>query len=115
TPPAPTSPPRAWGSVSASRLVALLAVAAAAVLACGGDDPCESVAGPAVVASVDLSPDDPQLAVGHSLQLVAVPRSACGNRVADADVAWSSGSPAVASVSGNGMVTGEGLGTAVIT
>ncbi len=114
-PPAPTSPPRAWGSVSASRLVALLTAAGAAVVACGGDDPCESVAGPAVVASVDLSPDDPRLAVGHSLQLVAVPRSACGNRVSDAEVAWSSGSPTVASVSGNGMVTGEGLGTAVIT
>lgn len=114
-PPAPTSPPPAWGSVSASRLVALLAATAAGVLACGGDDPCESVAGPAVVASVDLSPDDPRLALGETLQLVAVPRSACGNRVADASVAWSSGSPAVASVSGNGMVTAEGLGTAVIT
>jgi hypothetical protein len=93
----------------------LLAAAAAAALACGGDDPCESVAGPAVVASVDLSPDDPDVALGQSVQLVAVPRSACGNRVADASVAWSSGAPTVASVSPTGMVTGEGLGTALIT
>jgi hypothetical protein len=101
--------------MSAARLLTLLAAASAAVLACGGDDPCESVAGPAVVATVDLSPDDPGVALGQSLQLVAVPRSACGNRVADANVAWSSGTPAVASVSPAGMVTGEGLGTAIIT
>src|SRR5512134_2238931 len=113
-PPARTMPRRAWDSVSASRLAMLLAAAAAAALACGGDDPCESVAGPAVVASVDLSPDDPDVALGQSVQLVAVPRSACGNRVADASVAWSSGAPAVASVSATGMVTGEGLGTALI-
>ncbi len=108
-------PPCGWDSVSASRLAALLAATSAALLACGGDDPCDSVAGPAVVATVDISPDDPGVALGESLQLVAVPRSACGNRIADADVAWSTGTPAVASVSSTGMVTGEALGTALVT
>lgn len=106
-------PGSAW--VSASRVAALTAAAAAAVLACGGDDPCDSVAGPAVVTSVEVTPDDPTVALGTSLQLTATPRSACGNRVADAQVAWSSGTPSVASVSPSGMVTGEGIGTAVIT
>lgn len=101
--------------MSASRLAALLAAAAAALLACGGSDACDSVAGPAVVVQVDLSPDDPQVALGETLRLDATPRSACGNPVGDAAVAWSSSEPAVASVSPTGDVTGESLGTSVIT
>ena len=98
--------------MSASRLAAFLGAGAAVLLACGGDDPCDSVAGPAVVATVDLTPDDPAVALGQTLQLVAVPRSACGNRVDDAQVAWSSSEPDIASVSPTGMVSGAALGAA---
>ncbi|HJS47622.1 MAG TPA: Ig-like domain-containing protein [Gemmatimonadales bacterium] len=101
--------------MSASRLAALLGASAAAILACGGDDPCDSVAGPAVVSSVELTPDDPALALGQTLQLVAVPRSACGNRVDDAQVAWSSSEPDIVPVSPAGMVSGDALGSSVIT
>jgi hypothetical protein len=108
-------PPRGWALASASSLRALLGAFALAGLACGGDDPCDSVAGPAVVAQVDLSPDDPGVPLGTTLQLQAVPRSACGNPVEDAQVAWTTSAPGVASVTASGMVTGEGIGTADIT
>jgi hypothetical protein len=98
----------------ASSLAALAATGTVAQLACG-DDPCESVAGPAVVTSVDLTPDDPGVDLGESLQLVAVPRSACGDPIADAMVAWSSDAPDVVSVSPGGMITGESPGSATIT
>lgn len=108
-------PRRAWDSALASSLVALAATVTVVQLGCGGDDPCESVAGPAVVASVDLTPADPGVELGESLQMVAEPRSACGNRIADAAVAWSSAAPDVVSVSPVGLITGESLGSTTIT
>jgi uncharacterized protein YjdB len=107
-------PRRAWDSALASSLVALAATVTVVQLGCG-DDPCESVAGPAVVASVDLTPADPGIELGESLQLVAEPRSACGNRVADAAVAWSSAAPDIVSVTPAGLITGESPGSATIT
>ena len=108
-------PLRDSASVWASRAGAALGAAALLILGCGGDDPCDSVAGPAVVATVDLSPSDPSVAVGQSVQLDAVPRNSCGGEVDDATVAFSTSDPAVASVSPAGSVTGMAVGDAVIT
>lgn len=99
----------------ASSLGALLSALAAAILGCGGDDPCDSVAGPAVVASIEVTPEDPSVLLGRTVQLTAVPHSACGNAVAGAAVAWASSSPEVASVTSDGLVTGESPGSAAIT
>ena len=92
-----------------------MAAAVLVVLGCGGDDPCESVAGPAVVASVALTPNDPSVAVGESLQLEAVPLNSCGGEVDDASVSWSTSDAGVASVTPAGSVTGMTVGDAVIT
>ncbi|MGH7586149.1 MAG: Ig-like domain-containing protein [Gemmatimonadales bacterium] len=107
--------PRGSASAWASRAAAALAAALLVVLGCGGDDPCDSVAGPAVVASVALTPSDPSVAVGESLLLEAVPLNSCGGEVDDASVSWSTSDAGVASVTPAGSVTGMAVGDAVIT
>ena len=107
--------PPGSASAWASRAAAALAAAGLVVLGCGGDDPCDSVAGPAIVASVDLTPSDPSVAVGESLQLEAIPRNSCGGVVDDAAVSFSTSDAGVASVTPAGSVTGMAVGDAVIT
>jgi len=77
--------------------------------ACGSD-----VAGPAGVASVQITPVGIQVEVGASTVLSATPRDANGNALNDRAVTWSSDSTAIATVSVTGMVTGVAPGTATI-
>ncbi len=67
-------------------------------------------------ASVRISPNSLSLEVGQARDLVAEPRDAQGNRLGgNRRVAWRSSDPAVASVAGDGRVTGVGPGSASVT
>ena len=66
------------------------------------------------VATVEVAPGTGTVEMGQILQLTATPKDATGN-VLDRTVTWSSSDPAVATVDGNGLVTGSSEGTAIIT
>ena len=69
---------------------------------------------PAAVASVSVGPDTTTLVAQQTRQLSATPRDSAGNALTRA-VSWSSSTPGVASVSGTGLVTAHGPGSASIT
>ncbi len=70
---------------------------------------------PPAVATVQLTPSSADILVGDVLQLVATPRDADGNALTGRTITWTSSTPAVASVSSSGSVTGLAQGTATIT
>ncbi|HEX6809389.1 MAG TPA: Ig-like domain-containing protein [Gemmatimonadaceae bacterium] len=70
---------------------------------------------PPAVASVQLTPSSADILVGDVLQLVATPRDANGNALTGHTITWVSSTPAVASVSSSGSVTGLAQGTTTIT
>ena len=92
-------------------------VGALALLAgCGGGSDVGGPSGSGGVASVALSATSLSLLVGRSDQLVAVAKDAAGNPVAGAPApAWSTSSPAVATVTSGGLVTAIAQGTADVT
>src|SRR2546428_818630 len=67
------------------------------------------------VASVTVSPATASVQVGQTVPLAATPKDANGNSLSGRTIAWSSGSPAVATVSASGLVTGVAAGSATIT
>jgi len=68
------------------------------------------------VASVLVTPSTASMIIGGTpVQLTAVPRDPGGNALAGRTVQWSSASPAIATVSSTGLVTGIGPGTATIS
>lgn len=67
------------------------------------------------VTSVTVTPASPSIPVGVQQQMVATARDASNNVVNGFPVTWSSATPAVATVSASGMVTGVANGTSVIT
>src|SRR5256884_5809203 len=60
---------------------------------------------PPAVASVAVAPSTSSLTVGDTLRLVATVKDASGNVLTDRVVTWASSDPAVATVSGTGLVT----------
>jgi WD40 repeat protein len=99
-----------------------------ATLACadgGGTQPVEPGTGgggggttpppPAAVASVSVTPASASVVVGGTQSLVAGARDAAGNALTGRAVTWSSGTPAVATVSAAGVVTAVAAGSATIT
>lgn len=79
--------------------------------ACGGD----TTTPPASVASVDISPSQNSVRVLETVQLGASIRDASGASLSGRAVTWSSSDDDVATVSGNGLVTGVTEGTVTIT
>lgn len=73
-----------------------------------------TVAAVPVLSAVAITPATSSVQVGGTLQLSAAPTDQNGAAIA-ATVAWSSASPAVATVSSSGLVSGIGAGTASIT
>lgn len=74
---------------------------------------CDSDTGPVPgVESVEVSPSQVTINVGESVQLSAQVSTTGG---ASSDVNWASSNPSVASVSGDGTVTGASEGTATVT
>ena len=92
--------------------------ALALLAACGG---CEGPIDPgnggggATIVSVVVSPASSTIAVGATQQFTAAIRDSNGSNVTNATVTWSSANASVATVSSNGLATGVGEGTAVIT
>src|SRR5712692_1041801 len=58
------------------------------------------------VASVSVSPGSASVMVGHTVQLTATLRDASGNVLTGRTVTWASSTPAIATVSASGLVTG---------
>jgi hypothetical protein len=73
------------------------------------------IALPEPVASVEVQPEAPTVAAGSTVQLTATPEDKNGQPLSGRTVTWSSSDPKVATVSGNGKVTGVAAGLAVIT
>ena len=67
------------------------------------------------VSSITISPIDPSADVGGTVQLTAAVRDAESNLLTDRTVTWSSGNTAVATVDGDGLVSGVAAGTTTIT
>ena len=87
---------------------------AALTLSCGGGTTESTpVVQPASVATISLTTPLTSVEVGSSIQFTAVPRDQAG-RVLQATLVWSSSSPAVATVSSDGTVSGVSVGTTTI-
>lgn len=67
------------------------------------------------VASLSVSPATTTLFVGGTVQLTATAKDSAGNVLAGRAITWSTSTPAVASVSTSGKVTGVAVGSATIT
>src|SRR5206468_146920 len=107
----------AVGTVSASGLVTGVAVGAVTITATS-----EGQAGTAAVtvstvpvASVTVSPATAVVLVGATVQLTTTLKDAAGNVLSGRSVTWASGTPAVATVSSTGLVTGVAASAATIT
>ncbi|MEK9509051.1 Ig-like domain-containing protein [Gemmatimonadota bacterium Y43] len=96
-------------------LVALLSIAAAS---CGSDStgPASDTPETPVATSIAVDPATTSLtAVGATVQLSATVRDQSGGVMSGASVSWTSGNPAVATVSAGGLVTAVSAGTATIS
>jgi len=69
---------------------------------------------PIPVARVNVSPAQPNVTVGQTVQLNAAAEAANGQALPGRTATWTSGAPLVASVSSTGVVTALAPGTAVI-
>jgi plastocyanin len=94
--------------------LALPAVASVLLLAgCGGDDPVTPPA-PALT-TVTVTPPTASIAVGATSQLTAAVLDQNGTAFTGATVSYASGTPATATVSATGLVTGVAPGSSIIT
>jgi galactose oxidase-like protein/Big-like domain-containing protein len=73
------------------------------------------IAASAPVASVEVEPTAPTVAVGSTVLLTATPEDAAGQPLSGRDVTWATDNPPVATVSTTGRVTAVAAGLAVIT
>ena len=97
-------------------LNSVLALGAGLLIACGdaGTTAPQQGGTPAPVARVAVTPEQGTLVAGRTLQLRAYPLSARGDTLRDRPVTWRSSNPAVATVTGEGLVTAVGEGTASV-
>src|SRR5207249_197802 len=107
----------AVASVNGSGLVTAVAAGPATITATS-----EGQSGTAVVtvsnvpvASVTVTPASASVPQGATVQLTATPRDANGTALTGRVVTWGSNNTAVATVSGSGLVSGAGAGSATIT
>src|SRR5207247_4943221 len=68
-----------------------------------------------LVGAVTVSPTAANVFVGGTAQLRATPKDAAGNVLSGRVITWASSNPAIATVSGTGLVTGVAVGAATIT
>jgi uncharacterized protein YjdB len=103
-------------TVSSAGLVTTIAAGAATITATseGATGSATITVLPDPVAFVEVSPSPTSVIVGRTVQLTAAPRNATGQQLAGRNVSWTSGSPALATVSSSGLVTGIAPGNAVI-
>lgn len=81
-------------------------ILAVAGLSCGGGD--ESGTGPRVPADIVITPNNPAVGQGQTLQLTAKVVDNVGGEITGLGVTWSVSNPAVATIGGNGLVTSIG-------
>jgi uncharacterized protein YjdB len=74
-----------------------------------------SAPAPVPVATVSVSPATSNLSVGGTVQLSAVTRDAGGATLTGRAIAWTTATPAVATISSNGLVTAVGAGTTTLS
>jgi uncharacterized protein YjdB len=112
-----TSSNTAAATVSGSGLVSGVAAGVSYVTAAaGGKNAVATVTVTAApVATVSVTPGSASLAVGGTVDLNAVARDASGRILTGRAVTWATSNPAVATVSGTGLVTGVTGGVATIT
>ena len=79
----------------------------------GGDSPTTPT--PVTVATVELSASTIDLAPTTTAQLVATARSSSGAALSNKSFSWAVVSPAIATVSSSGLVTGVAEGTTTVT
>ncbi|WP_461412843.1 Ig-like domain-containing protein [Gemmatimonas sp.] len=96
------------------RAAITLLVAAAAACGGGGSDSPTPPTTVVTVATVSVSPPAGQILPGATIALSATARDAAGNAVAGRATIWSSSSSTVATVDGNGIVTGVAAGTTTV-
>ena len=94
-------------------MIRRLAVVVLLAAGCGGEpvEPGNQVP----VFTVTLDPPDPVLGIGATGALTATTLSADGTVLTGREVSFTSSDPAVATIDGNGVVTGVGAGTTQIT
>ncbi len=96
----------------ASVYVGWTAVAMALLLVCTA---CSDFFVAETLTSIQVSPQNATVAVGGTTQLTATGVNSDGTPANLTNVAWSSSSPQVATVSSTGLVTGVSAGTTTIT
>jgi alpha-tubulin suppressor-like RCC1 family protein len=105
---------RFLSAASAALLVAFTA-------ACGGDgdSPAEPNNGggnnPPPVSTIAIAPTTATVVIGKTTPLTATLKDAAGNVLSGRAVTWTSGASTVATIDGNGIVTGVAAGNAMIT
>lgn len=107
-------------SVDASGMIAAVAPGTVVITASSEGVSAQTtltvIAVPAVpVASVSVTPPTSSLQPGATVQLIAVTRDGSNNVLTGRVVTWTTGSPAIASVTPSGLVTANGAGTTSIT
>jgi uncharacterized protein YjdB len=112
-----TSSNTAAATVSSSGLVSGVAAGVSYVTAAaGGKNAVATVTVTAApVATVTVTPGSASIAVGGTVDMNAVARDASGRILTGRPVTWATSNPAVATVSGTGLVTGVAGGVATIT
>jgi hypothetical protein len=94
-------------------LIASLLGAVIGSAACSSHEVVATVVVPVSTLTVVLNSSS--LNVGQTTQAIATLKDSVGNALTGRTIAWSSGSTAVATVDGSGMVTAKSAGSAVIT
>ena len=104
-----------FSSDSRSALQRLCLVAAAVIMACGGESAVTSnVVTDTQITRITISPSAATLSQGDSLNLMATAFNAAGQTITPTTFAWSSNAPSVASVSATGRVAAIAPGTTSI-
>ncbi|HEX6048310.1 MAG TPA: Ig-like domain-containing protein [Gemmatimonadaceae bacterium] len=103
-------------TVSATGLVTGVAPGSATITATseGKTGTATVTVNPIPVSTVTVAPPEPNVVLGGQVQLTATARSATGQILSGRAVSWTSGAPSIAPVSGDGVVTGASIGTAIV-